>query len=255
MLNIKGLSKQYMLKGSPLPVFRDLSISVDYGEVVAFIGPNGCGKSTLFNIIAGIDNDYKGEVIVSSSTKDSVGYMFQDDLLLPWKNALDNVLLCDDIRGCRSEHREQEALKLMSLFGVKESINSYPVSLSGGERQKLAFLRTILTSEDLLLLDEPFSAIDFSSRLEIQNWAYRFVKERGITVLIITHDIEEAISIADRVVVLDNRPNGIINDIEIDLNALERDPRQIRGNPKFIEYFQMMWDGMPSPLVFNYGKD
>lgn len=248
-IELKHVKKSYYFNDSETNIFKSLDLAINECEIVAFIGPNGCGKSTLFNIISKIDTNYSGEINIKNSSDFAIAYMFQNDLLMPWKTVMDNTLIGIEIQGKLNNDLKELALKFLQLFGLGKQIKQYPISLSGGERRKIALVRTILTNPDILLLDEPFSAIDYQSRLELQCWFYSFFKDNFKTVLLITHDIEEAISLSDRIVVLNNKPNGIINEISIDLNVKERNPLNLRQDPKFTLYFQQVWDILPKAFI------
>lgn len=197
-------------------ILKDVSFQVKEGEFVALIGASGCGKSTLLNILAGILKSEEGTFYVDEKKVDGISshfaYMPQDDLLLPWKNILDNVCLYGRIHGQQKEAKKR-ALQEFEIFGLKGYEYAYPDELSGGMRQRAAFLRTALCSADILLLDEPFGALDVITRNEMQDWLLKLRKELNKTMLLVTHDIEEALYLADRILILGGTPASICKEI------------------------------------------
>ena len=218
-LQVKDVSVTFEHK----KILEDLCLNVQEGEFVALIGPSGCGKSTLLNILAGVLEPESGEVFVDGEQVKGVSahfaYMPQSDLLLPWKTILDNVTLYGRLHGKKKEAREA-ALKEFSVFGLQGYENAYPDELSGGMRQRAAFLRTALCSADIMLLDEPFGALDVITRNEMQDWLLKLRNELGRTTLLVTHDIDEALYLADRIVVLGGHPAKVTR--EIDLSGVNK---------------------------------
>ena len=204
-------------------ILENLNLSVKAGEFVALIGPSGCGKSTLLNILAGVLEPECGEVFVDGEKVQGVSshfaYMPQNDLLLPWKTILDNVALYGTLHGKKNEAR-QRALREFPVFGLQGYAHAYPDQLSGGMRQRAAFLRTALCSADIMLLDEPFGALDVITRNDMQDWLLKLRRELGRTTLLVTHDIDEALYLADRIVVLGGKPACVTR--EIDLTGVEK---------------------------------
>ena len=204
-------------------ILENLNLSVKAGEFVALIGPSGCGKSTLLNILAGVLEPECGEVFVDGEKVQGVSshfaYMPQNDLLLPWKTILDNVALYGTLHGKKNEAR-QRALREFPVFGLQGYAHAYPDQLSGGMRQRAAFLRTALCSADIMLLDEPFGALDVITRNDMQDWLLNLRRELGRTTLLVTHDIDEALYLADRIVVLGGKPACVTR--EIDLTGVEK---------------------------------
>lgn len=218
-LQVKDLSVTFEQKR----ILEHLNLSVQDGEFVAIIGPSGCGKSTLLNVLAGVLEPESGAVYVDGVQVKGVSshfaYMPQNDLLLPWKTILDNVTLYGAIHGKKKEAK-QRALQEFATFGLQGYENAYPDELSGGMRQRAAFLRTALCSADIMLLDEPFGALDVITRNDMQDWLLRLRKELGRTTLLVTHDIDEALYLADRIVVLGGRPANVTR--EINLTGVEK---------------------------------
>lgn len=218
-LQVKNVSVTFEHKR----ILENLNLSVKGGEFVALIGPSGCGKSTLLNILAGVLTPECGEVYVDGEPVTGVSshfaYMPQSDLLLPWKTILDNVTLYGTLHGKKKEARAR-ALAEFPVFGLQGYEHAYPHELSGGMRQRAAFLRTALCSADIMLLDEPFGALDVITRNDMQDWLLKLRRELGRTTLLVTHDIDEALYLADRIVVLGGKPACVTR--EIDLTGVEK---------------------------------
>jgi ABC-type nitrate/sulfonate/bicarbonate transport system ATPase subunit len=221
-LQLDRLTKAYARQGKPpLEAIADLSLHVDTNEFVALLGPSGCGKSTVFNIIAGLLEPTSGRVLIDGADTTGqtghVGYMFQKDLLLRWRTVLRNMTLGAEVQGMDRRTAEAEALELLGRLGLRGRENSYPVQLSGGMRQRVAFGRTLLCHKDVLLLDEPLGALDAQTREYMQEWLLEIWSQFRKTVLLITHDLDEAIFLADRVYVLTAQPGRLKREIEIPL--------------------------------------
>ncbi len=203
------------------------TISVDEGSFVAIVGPSGCGKSTLFNVIAGLVAPDSGAVIMGgktvTNTTGHVGYMLQKDLLVPWRTVQDNITMAARLTRRVTEADRAEARRVAEQYGLGEFLRHYPSALSGGMRQRVAFMRTLVTHQPLLLLDEPFGALDAQTRLEMQQWLLQVWRDTGRTVLFITHDVDESLFLSDRVVVMSPRPGRVVADFA---NVLAR-PRTV----------------------------
>lgn len=213
------------------------SLSITEGSFVAIVGPSGCGKSTLFNVIAGLLSPDSGEVrladqLVTGATG-HVGYMLQKDLLVPWRTVEDNITMAARLTRRVTDEDRAEARRVATQYGLGEFLRHYPSALSGGMRQRVAFMRTLVTHQSLLLLDEPFGALDAQTRLEMQQWLLQVWKDTGRTVLFITHDVDESIFLSDRVLVMSPRPGRVIADFE---NPLAR-PRTLHSltDPAFVD--------------------
>ena len=220
-LQVRSLSKAFRDDGATLEALRDFSLQVEAGQFVTIIGPSGCGKSTLFNLIVGLDEPDAGEIWLDGSPVPRraglFGYMPQRDLLLPWRSVVANASLARELHGVPPERARAAAAELLPLFGLQEFTSAYPAALSGGMRQRVALLRTILTDREVLLLDEPFGALDALTRRELQDWLLRAWDQFGRTVLFITHDVAEALYLGDRVIVLSPRPGQVVSDLAVDL--------------------------------------
>lgn len=220
-IELRHVSKTFVGDGRTVPALRDISLTVMPGEFVTVIGASGSGKSTLFNLCVGLLEPDEGSIIIDGNKSRSrlgmLGYMPQRDLLLPWRRVLDNVLLPQDIKRIPRKESRQKALEMFQRFGLEGFEHDYPSSLSGGMRQRVALLRTWLTGCDTLLLDEPFGALDALTRKELQDWLLKVWQEFGRTVVFITHDVEEAVYLADRVIVLSARPGQVKRELVVDL--------------------------------------
>lgn len=226
ILEVLGISKQFPgrdTSDSPVQALKPVSFSVRKGEFVSVVGPSGCGKSTLFNIIAGLDKPTAGELRYegrdTASLRGKIGYQLQRDLLLPWRTIIDNVTLALEIRGVPRKQRLEQGRRTLDCYGLGAFADFYPHELSGGMRQRAALMRTLLFDRELILLDEPFGALDAQTRLLMQEWLLQVHQESAKTILLITHDIEEAIFLSTRVLVMSARPGSIKGEFPIDLPA------------------------------------
>jgi len=235
LLEIDNIYYDYREDEEVYPVLADINLSVEEGEFICIIGPSGCGKTTLFNILVGLDKPDQGEIILKGEditcTRGHIAYMPQKDLLFPWRTIIENLLLGVEISKGDLKAARKEAEDLIPLFGLEGFADSYPDQLSGGMRQRAALLRTVLTHHDILALDEPFGALDALTRSKMQEWILSIQAELNKTILFVTHDIEEAITLADRVIVLNGRPSKITKELTVELPY----PRQ-KTDQKFIEY-------------------
>lgn len=228
-----------------LTALDDVSFSVHDGEVVSLIGPSGCGKSTLLNIGSGLTAPSDGTAFVDGERVEGpnahVAFMLQKDLLLPWRTVVENVMFGVEIQGVPSAERRQRARRLLANFNLAEFSGHYPHQLSGGMRQRVALARTLAVDPHVLLLDEPFSAVDAQTRIVLQRDLAQTLKRARKTALLITHDLLEAVTLSDRVLVMSRRPGTIIEEIAIDLPARD-DPIARRHNPKVNEYLARLMD-------------
>lgn len=234
VLEVKNVSKSFDEK----KILDNVSIKLNRGEIVSLIGSSGSGKTTLFNIIAGIMKPDEGNVILEgediTGISGKVSYMLQKDMLLPYRTVLDNVALPLIVRGIGKKEARQEAVALFEQFGIAGYENKYPAMLSGGMRQRAALLRTYLFSSQVAILDEPFSALDMITKREIHAWYLDIMKNINLSTIFVTHDIDEAILLSDRIYVLSGVSGQIIKEIIID----EEKPRQVDFNltDKFLRY-------------------
>ncbi|SCY65148.1 ABC transporter ATP-binding protein [Alkaliphilus peptidifermentans] len=246
-VDIKEISMIYHTLSGETKAIDKLSFDVKKGEIVAIVGPSGCGKSTILSIIAGLIMPTSGTVFIDGKrvegTNKKVGYMFQSDHLFQWRNILANVLIGLEIQDKLNEESIAKVSKLLDTYGLGDFKMHYPYQLSGGMRQRVALIRTLATEPDLLLLDEPFSALDYQSRLVVSDDITNIIKQEKKTAIMVTHDIAEAISMADRVIVLSNRPAIIKSIYDIQLTCADgiATPLKCREAPEFRYYFNKIW--------------
>jgi len=237
-VEIVNLSKSYILNNKELKVLENVNLKAEEGKFVSIIGPSGCGKSTLFRTIAGLESDYDGFVAVNGSdvreSRPYIAYMLQKDLLLPWRNVYRNIVLPLELDGTLKKADTGFIQKMISEFGLEDFIDAYPNELSGGMRQRVALLRTWLMKGSVMLLDEPFGALDALTRNHMQDWLTDIWENHRKTVLFITHDIEEAVYLSDEVYVMGPRPGTIVGSLRIALDRPRK--REVVYTPQFIEY-------------------
>ena len=243
-LQVHDVSKTFALDGAPLPILQHISFAVPEGEFVSLLGPSGCGKSTLFNIIAGLLRPDTGRLMFDGEAVDDsrgmVAYIQQKDLLFPWRRVIDNAILGLEVQHVSKRKARRAAHELLVRFGLQDFAQAYPAELSGGMRQRVALIRTLLCGKDLLLLDEPFGALDAMTRSVLQRWLLQIWAEFGKTILFITHDVEEALLLSDRIVVLSARPGELKDDLEVSLPRPRRviDDAVVQLKGKLLELVQ-----------------
>lgn len=246
IVELQDASVTYQSPNGEVKALTDISFSVAKGEFISIVGPSGCGKSTLLSLISGMLLPTSGKVflygeeIVGPSEK--AGYMLQKDHLFEWRTVWRNVLLGVEIQKSITPEIEEIALHFLRTYGLFEFRNKYPDQLSGGMRQRVALIRTLMTNPEILLLDEAFSALDYQTRLAVSDDIYGIIKQEKKTAVLVTHDISEAISMADRVLVLSHRPGTVkkIHNISLTCHG-ERTPLSCRDAPEFRQYFQEIW--------------
>ena len=237
-IELRGISKSFRVNGRVVQALRDISLCTRAQEFVTLIGPSGCGKSTLLNIICGLMEPDDGKVVLlgerAASRLGRVGYMPQRDLLLPWRKVLGNIILGPEVMGHDLDEARREALSLLPLFGLEGFEGYYPATLSGGMRQRAALMRTFMCKRDVILLDEPFGALDALTRRTMRRWLLEVWARFRQTVLFVTHDVDEAIFVSDRVYVLSPRPGLVVGELAIDLPR----PREeaLVSEPEFAAY-------------------
>ena len=218
-ISVKGVSKGFGDGENRVEVLDGIDVHVGPHNFVSLLGPSGCGKSTLFNIISGLMEPSEGEALVDGSTDrlGTCGYMQQKDLLMPWKRITDNVALGLMVKGTPRPEAREKAEEILERFGLGGFGHRYSSEISGGMRQRAALARTFLAGDDVLLLDEPFGALDSLTRLQMQSWLLDIWQESAASILFITHDVDEAIRLSDRVYVLSERPARVVLTLEVDL--------------------------------------
>ena len=216
ILEVKNISKLYQNKDGEILALKNVTFRLNKGEFVSIIGPSGCGKSTLLSIISGLEEKTEGEIYIEGDKVEGIcnkiGYMLQRDCLLEWKTIYSNVLFGLEVQNKKSQENIEYVEKLLKKYNLYEFKDKYPSELSGGMRQRAALIRTLAVKPKILLLDEAFSALDYQTRIMVTNDIYNILRKENITALIVTHDISEAISMSDRILVLSKRP-GMIKDI------------------------------------------
>jgi NitT/TauT family transport system ATP-binding protein len=239
------IAKTYDGVRQPVPVIADLSLTLEAGSIVSIVGPSGCGKTTLLNVLCGLIPPSAGSVrwygAPLQGMPDRVGYMLQKDLLFPWRTAITNVMLGLELKGTPRAEARERARALLGQLGLQGFETHYPSTLSGGMRQRTALARTLVNEPEVLLLDEPFASLDFQTKLVIESDTARLVREQRRSALLITHDIEEAVSMSDRVIVLSHRPTGIRSVYEIELEGDRADMMAARESPGFSDYVRSIW--------------
>jgi ABC-type nitrate/sulfonate/bicarbonate transport system ATPase subunit len=221
LLTIEALSVTYREKAVEALALDNVSLAVAAGQCVAIVGPSGCGKSTLFNVLAGLLAPSQGTIALEGNPvahiRGKIAYMQQKDLLLPWRSAIDNAILGMELQGVARKAARRQAREMLTLFGLQGAEHRYPHELSGGMRQRVALMRTMLCKKPILLLDEPFGALDAITRSSMQQWLLKIWKQFHPTVLLVTHDVEEALVLADRIYVMTAAPGTVRTAVAIDL--------------------------------------
>jgi len=245
IVEVHNLGMKYQSLNGEINALENINLSVKEGEFISIVGPSGCGKSTLLSLISGLIAPTSGKVLINGKevlkTSRDVGYMLQKDHLFDWRTIYENVILGLEITKTLTQETKNYALELLRTYGLLEFKDKYPEQLSGGMRQRAALIRTLAVRPQILLLDEAFSALDYQTRLAVTDDIYKIIKKENKTAILVTHDIAESISMADRVVVLTKRPGRIKNIHEIKLSCPERTPLCSREAPEFRYYFNQIW--------------
>ena len=238
ILEIKNLKKIYHTKQGETLAVEDFTFDIKPGEFVAIVGPSGCGKSTILSILCGLEKESGGKIIMDDNIR--IGYMLQNDSLFDWRNILNNCLIGLEINNELNEENNEYVLSLLKSYGLYDFKDSYPNNLSGGMRQRVALIRTLATKPDILLLDEPFSALDYQTRLSVSDDVYQIIKNENKSAIMVTHDLAEAISMADKVIVLTKRPGTIKTVYDINLTD-KSTPIKNRRAKEFSYYYDLIW--------------
>ena len=246
ILTLSDISFSYHQLTGETPALENISFTVNPGEFVALIGPSGCGKSTLLSIIAGLMPPESGSILLNeaplAASRTRSGYMLQKDHLFEWRSILSNVLLGLEIQNRLNASSKEKVLEMLKTYGLDGFADAKPSQLSGGMRQRAALIRTLVLEPDLLLLDEPFSALDYQTRLTVADDIWKIIKQEQKTAILVTHDLSEAISMADRILVLSSRPAHLVKDLTVSFPELsENSPMNRRNAKDFKSYFNLLW--------------
>ena len=245
LLEIRDVSLSYHTSAGETPALSHLTFDLMPGEFLAVVGPSGCGKSTLLNLICGLLSAEEGTILMNDTTPSPgdprIGYMLQKDHLLEWRTIYQNVTLGLEIRRELTPDKLEYIEEMLHTYGLDKFRNARPSQLSGGMRQRAALIRTLALKPELLLLDEPFSALDYQTRLNVSDDIGRILKKERKPAILVTHDISESISMADRVIILTKRPATVARIVTIDLDLTDRTPLASRNAPKFKSYFNLIW--------------
>jgi NitT/TauT family transport system ATP-binding protein len=248
----QNVSKRFWKGREPKTILSDVSLDVRCGEFLTVVGPSGCGKTTLLNIAAGLTRPSGGQVLHDGrevrGVNRQVGYLTQKDTLLPWRRVRDNVMLPLQLQGMPARQRRQEADEILGRVGLADFKEHYPAELSGGMRRRVLIARTLVYNPQTLLMDEPFVALDAQTQLKLQNDLLRLWEESSLTVVFVTHDLAEAVALADRVVILARPPHGIRDMREVGIER-PRDVRAVRGDPRFGKLHDDLWHGLESAMT------
>lgn len=237
-LSLRDISMTFQTLETETKAIKSFDLDVYKGEFVSIVGPSGCGKSTILNIIAGLVKPSTGKVNVHGN----IGYMFQRDHLFEWRTVLKNCLLGPEVQGHDLNKARLNVIRLLETYGLKDFINHYPNQLSGGMRQRVALIRTLAVNPDILLLDEAFSALDYQTRIMVVDEVWNILRQEKKTALIVTHDIAEAISMSNRIVVMSKRPSILKAEHKIELTNSGLSPLKNRSDEKFRYYFDLIWE-------------
>lgn len=236
-LEMKNVSKTFYTEIGALDVLENITFNLNEGEIIAIVGPSGSGKSTLLNIISKLIEPTEGEIYVDGE----IGYMFQRDHLFNWRTVWKNIMLGLEIKKEKNQENIDKTKELLTKYGLIDFMNSYPQELSGGMRQRIALIRTLATNPQVLLLDEPFSALDYQTRINVSEDIFKMIKDSNVSAILVTHDISEAIAMADRVIVLSHRPAKLKKIIDIKTDSPDNTPFNKRLSSEFRKYFDEIW--------------
>ena len=245
LLKLSHVSFSYHEAEGETPALSDISFDLEPGKFLAVVGPSGCGKSTLLSLICGLLTPEEGTIslfgLPFQEARAHIGYMLQRDHLFEWRTVYSNVVLGLEIQKKMTPDRLQKVDAMLDTYGLSDFRNARPSQLSGGMRQRAALIRTLALEPDLLLLDEPFSALDYQTRLSVCDDIYEIIKREDKTAILVTHDLSEAISVADQILVLSRRPGRIQREVPIHSEMEKRTPMRARSAPEFQEYFNLIW--------------
>lgn len=245
-IELKEVSKKYITKAGINQAVADVNLTIRTGEFISLVGPSGCGKTTILSLIAGLFPPSAGEIRVLGQRVEGptskVGYMLQQDYLFPWRTIHQNILLGLEITKTLNKETEEHALYLLEEMGLINYRNHYPHQLSGGMRQRVALVRTLATQPDILLLDEPFSALDYQTKLRLEDLVHDTLKKHAKTAILVTHDLSEAVAMSDWIYVFSRNPGRIKTVLEIPPVISQKTPLASRNTPEFQQYFKKLWE-------------
>ncbi|WP_100331232.1 ABC transporter ATP-binding protein [Bacillus xiapuensis] len=246
ILELSSVGQTYFSKNSAVSAVKDISFSVNEGEFIAFVGPSGCGKTTVLSIISGLLMPTEGTVTLNGQAVQEphpqVGYMLQQDYLFPWKTVKENIFLGLKLRGLLHPKYQSYALSLLKEVGLEDVLEQYPSQLSGGMRQRVAFVRTLATDPKILLLDEPFSALDYQTKLKLEDLVSYMLREHRKTAILVTHDIGEAIAMSERILVFSKNPGRLHHSFQVPDALKKLTPFEARQHPEYAAMFQKVWE-------------
>ncbi|WP_154668746.1 ABC transporter ATP-binding protein [Niameybacter massiliensis] len=239
IIEMKNIYKNFYTDEGEITVLQDVNVALERGKILGILGPSGSGKSTLLNILTNLLTPTSGEVKIEGK----IGYMFQKDHLLEWRTIMDNITIGLEIQRKVNDEALKRIEHLLKMYGIWEFRNRYPKELSGGMRQRVALIRTLATDPDVLLLDEPFSALDYQTRLMVSDDIYKIIRKEHKDAILVTHDISEAISMCDQIAVLSKRPATVksLYNISLSVKDKEKTPLVCRKAPEFKDYFDALW--------------
>lgn len=245
-LSVKNIDHTYFSKSTATNALENINIEADNGEFISILGPSGCGKTTLLSIIAGLIRPTKGEILLDGkqieTNKEQIGYMLQQDYLFPWKTIEENVLIGLKLLNKLTDDSKNYAFSLLQKMGLPDVKKFYPRQLSGGMRQRAALVRTLATEPKILLLDEPFSALDYQTKLNLELLVQRTLKSFRKTTLLVTHDIGEAIAMSDKIYLLSNQPGTVYKQFSVPEELRELTPFLVRSNQLYSDLFNEIWE-------------
>jgi len=253
-IDVRGLSKSFQLAGTSIEAVRDVSFSVRRGEFVALLGPSGSGKSTILNMIATLVKPTSGQIlidgkpVIAGRATPDVGYVFQRDTLFPWRTVADNIGYGLELAGIPLAERSERVAACVAQAGLRGFEHAYPSALSGGMRQRAALMRTLVVEPQVLLMDEPFGALDTHTKIDMHEVLLRIWDREQQTVLFVTHDLGEALTLADRIILFSARPGQVKDMFEVDI-ARPRDAVKVRETPRYAELFQHVWHSLGEEFV------
>lgn len=249
-LHFNSVTHAYFTKDTAKIAISDLTFTIEEGEFVSLLGPSGCGKSTVLSLISGLQQPTSGTITLNQKTITSpherVGYMLQQDYLFPWKTIEDNCMLGLKLTNQLTTQNRERTLGFLNEMGLSDVRKAYPNQLSGGMRQRVALVRTLATQPELLLLDEPFSALDYQTKLKLEDLVFTTLKTRQKTALLVTHDIGEAIAMSDRIILLSKRPGRVARIFDIPEHLRQLKPFEARNCSDFAEHFKEIWEELES---------